>query len=111
MKTIILTLLLSTGASAASTVQPCEQVKAVYAQILPQVKDSSWSREGDVCTIEYTPKDGVTVTFTDRKVIREALLDELAAIEISIDAGNETAAQRRRWMKINMILNGWARRP
>ena len=42
---------------------------------------------------------------------RAAILDELAAIEERIDSGTETAADRRRFMKIILKLNGWTRRP
>jgi hypothetical protein len=47
----------------------------------------------------------------DAKAARQAMLDELAAIEVKLDAGTETAAERRRFMKLLLKLNGWARRP
>lgn len=42
---------------------------------------------------------------------RSELLDELDGIEFRIDAGTETAADRRRFMKIILKLNGLAKRP
>ena len=49
--------------------------------------------------------------YRDQKVTRQALLDELAAIEIKLDDGTATLSDIRRWAKLMMKLNGSARRP
>lgn len=42
---------------------------------------------------------------------RRAMLEELLVIEEAVDAGTETEAQRRRFMKILLKLIGFSRRP
>lgn len=53
----------------------------------------------------------VVLAMPTRAAQRQAMLEELETIEAAIDAGNETAVQRRRFMKIILRLNGWAKRP
>jgi len=101
---IKLLLLLAVTAHATETIQPCEYVKDIYAQILPQSKSATMFQDGDVCKIQYDPKDGVTVAFNDRKATRQALLTELGLLEDKIDAGTITNAEIRRVMKIVLIL-------
>lgn len=106
-----LLLLASIAHGAQSAPMPCRQAETVYAEILPQVNSVSVEKLGDDCAVTYEPKVGVTLDFARRDAQRKALLDELATIEAAIDADTETAAQRRRFMKILLKLNGWARRP
>lgn len=113
-------LLLALAAHADSTIQPREKVRSVADEIAPSVKpgtgisrdcESKVYAEVDECLLSWTPAPGKTPTFTDWRGQRQVLLDELDVIETALDAGTETAAQRRRFMKIILKLNGWNRRP
>lgn len=109
MTTLLLLAFVAHGAQSAP--MPCSQAASVYAEILPQVDSISVERRGDDCAITYEPKAGVTVDFARRDALRRALLDELAAIEVKVDANTATLAELRRAVKIMLKLNGFARRP
>jgi pectin methylesterase-like acyl-CoA thioesterase len=65
----------------------------------------------DVPAAESRDPRPVVLALQTRAAQRQAMLDELETIEAAIDAGTETAAQRRRFMKILLKLSGWSRRP
>lgn len=109
----ILLLAVALSAAAETTVQPKSKVAQVIAELLPNATSVSsfCQRDSDTCRIEWTNKPGKTASFTDHAANRQTMLDELAAIEDAIDAGAVTEAQRRRFMKLILKLNGWNRRP
>lgn len=104
-------LFLTTLAHGAETTQPCDRAAVVYDEIKPQAKTIQYVRDGDTCKITWTPKDGVTVTFTNYASRRQAILDELAAIEAKLDDGTATVADVRRAVKLILRLGRWDQRP
>lgn len=115
MKTITLVIiLLAANTSALSTKQPKEQLVAVVQEIkISGATDivSDCRSGNDFCTISWVPKPGKAAAFTDHMATRTALLDELAAIEVKIDAGTATLAELRRAIKLILKLNALNRRP
>lgn len=89
---------------AESTTQPCDKVRSVRNEIRPDAKAISISKENDVCTIEWTPKPGHVVTYTDHQAADDAIRTELGTLEDKLDAGTITQAEMRRMVKIMLKL-------
>lgn len=102
---ILLLLLLATRARADMTVQPCDHAEniraAIAAKSLPGV---TLTKKSDACVLEWTPKPGETITFTDKQAQRAALASELGDLEDKLDAGTITNAELRRLVKIMLKL-------
>jgi len=104
-KTIaIIILFIAAPGQAGVTVQSCADAQ----EIADKIKDDAWTSfggDGKTCTLTYIPKPGRTVTFTDKKTQRGALIVELTALDDKLDStGTLTAAEQRRYMKLLRLL-------
>jgi len=102
---LMLAALLSFSANAETTTQPADKAQSVIKQIEASGgTNTSWTCNGGECVIEWTPKPGRTVVFTDGTAQRAALRIELAALESKLDAGTITDAEFKRLVKIVLIV-------
>lgn len=107
MKTFLV-LLLAANAWASQTIQPKAQAQALYRQILGTGSTASLtcSSDSEDCTVDWTPKSGVVINFTDAKAANALLMIELGTLEAKIDAGTATTPDMMRMIKIILKLKG-----
>lgn len=101
---ISMLLLLAQMANADTTTQPCDHARAIYDGIAAKSRRIDMSIKGEACTINWTPKAGQTITFTDKQAQRTALKLELNGLETKLDDGTISQAETRRLLKIMLSL-------
>ena len=105
MRQVALVMLFALTANSETTSQKQEDSRSVLAEIEASGgTNTSVTCHKGRCVIEWTPKPGRTVVFTDHSSRRNISLAELADLESKLDDGTITDAEFKRLVKIVLRL-------
>lgn len=94
---ILLLLLLAASANATTTTQPCDYARTVYEDLRLKASPLVFTKNGDICTVEYTLKPGQSYVLDDRQARRDILKLRLVELLVKFrtDPASITAAEQR----------------